>query len=191
MAARRQVKKNRQGAGSSWMWFFSGLLSGLLLMTLALQSGLISMPRNLQQAVDRSEREMLEEAAISGNRPATDRSSESGDYDFFRILPEQDIVVPQSEVLRQADRQAQQNSTSQENTRYILQVASLRSAADADALKARLLLLGMQPDIIKVNVDGDTWHRVRVGPVDDARAANAVRNQLLANGFDAMIIKAR
>jgi len=191
MTARRQVKKNRQGPGSSWMWFFSGLLSGLLLMTLALQSGFISMPRNLQQAVERSEREMLEEAAISGQEQPAQRSSENADYDFFRILPEQDIVIPQSEVQRQADRQAQQNSGSQDDTRYILQVASLRSAADADGLKARLVLLGMQPDIVKVNVDGDTWHRVRIGPVSNAREANAVRNQLSANGFDAMIIKSR
>jgi cell division protein FtsN len=172
------------------MWFFSGLLSGLLLMTLALQSGLIRMPRNLQEAVERSEREMLEEAAISGQEQPAQHSSENADYDFFRILPEQDIVIPQSEVQRQADQQSQQN-TAGDDTRYILQVASLRSATDADALKARLVLLGMQPDIVKVNVDGDTWHRVRIGPVANARDANAVRNQLSANGFDAMIIKAR
>jgi cell division protein FtsN len=189
--ARRQVKKNRQGPGSSWMWFFSGLLSGLLLMTLALQAGWINMPRNLQQAVERSERELLEEAAITESDQPAERTRDNNDYDFFRILPEQEIVVPQSEVQRQADQQSPQDGVGEDATRYLLQVASLRSAADADGLKARLSLLGMQPEIVKVNVDGDTWHRVRIGPVNNAREANAMRNQLTANGFDAMILKAR
>ncbi|MDA3933250.1 MAG: SPOR domain-containing protein [Gammaproteobacteria bacterium] len=189
MPARRQVKSNRKSPGSTWMWFFSGLVSGLLMMTLALQSGLISLPRNLQNAVDRSERELLDEAAIADGQNSAKVTDDKPDYDFFRILPEQDIVIPESEVQRQANRQTADSSS--DNDSYILQVASLRSAGDADALKARLLLLGMQPSIVKVNVNDETWHRVRIGPINNAREANALRNQLTANGFDAMIIKAR
>jgi hypothetical protein len=100
------------------MWFFSGLLSGLLMMTLALQSGLISLPRNLQNAVDRSERELLDEAAIADGQNSAKVTDDKPDYDFFRILPEQDIVIPESEVQRQANRQTADSSS--DNDSYIL-----------------------------------------------------------------------
>jgi cell division protein FtsN len=183
VATRKQVKKNRRGAGSPWMWFFTGLLSGLLLMTLALQSGLLRMPGGLQGPTPDAE-DPLEEAAIPSAPEPAER-----EYDFFQILPEQDIVVPESEVRREANRQAP--VTGGEDAVYLLQVASLREADDADALKAQLLLLGMDTSIITVDVDGVTWHRVRVGPVRGARAASALRDRLAASGFDALILRGR
>ena len=73
--------------------------------------------------------------------------------------------------------------------RFILQAGSFRSAADADQMKAQLALLGAVANVQTVNVDGETWHRVRVGPVDGARAADQLRRQLQDNGIDVLVLK--
>ena len=74
--------------------------------------------------------------------------------------------------------------------RYVLQVASLRKLEDADSLKARLALLGLQSSIQTVSVDGsEKWHRVRVGPFTGRAALNEARAQLKRNDFDVLVMK--
>ena len=62
--------------------------------------------------------------------------------------------------------------------------------ADADQMKARLALLGAVADIQSVTVNDETWHRVRVGPLTGARAADQLRRQLQNNGIDVLVLKA-
>jgi len=48
---------------------------------------------------------------------------------------------------------------------YILQAAAYTNSDDADRLKARLVLNGMEPRIEKITVgDKGTYYRVRLGP---------------------------
>ena len=57
-------------------------------------------------------------------------------------------------------------------------------------MKARLALLGTVADIQTVTVNDQTWHRVRLGPVDGARAADQLRRQLQDNGIEVLVLKA-
>jgi len=55
-------------------------------------------------------------------------------------------------------------------TLYYLQAGAFRSEDDAEALKARILMLGLNGFVQPVQIDGVTLHRVRVGPfrgIDD------------------------
>ena len=72
---------------------------------------------------------------------------------------------------------------------YLLQVGSFRQAGDAEQLKARLALIGIVARIQTVNVNEATWHRVRIGPVNGARKADELRNQLADNGIDSLVMK--
>ncbi len=181
MARRRQVRNTKTGYGSAWLWFFCGLVSGLLLATIALQSGWVKTPASLQipegQATDDDPEGIAGENDELGDRQ----------YDFFRVLPEQDHVVSTREI-EQASRTTP-NTRLDDTASYQLQVGSFRSETDADALKANLVLLGVDVRVIPVNVDGVTWHRVRVGPLSSAREANQIRQRLENNGYQTLVLR--
>ena len=73
---------------------------------------------------------------------------------------------------------------------YFLQAGSFRSYGEADTLKARLALLGVESKIDTVTVNNsDTWHRVRVGPYQDLRKLNKIRTRLLNHNINAILLK--
>lgn len=78
---------------------------------------------------------------------------------------------------------------------YMLQVGSFRKNAQAEQLRARLALLGLQARIEKVTVDGkngqSTWHRVRLGPFGDVDQLDQARGLLGKDGVQSLVIKAR
>jgi cell division protein FtsN len=73
---------------------------------------------------------------------------------------------------------------------YMVQIASLRTAADAERFKAQLAMQGIQAKVQTVTVNGkDTYHRVQAGPYQGKQAVNDVRGQLKAKGMDTIAIK--
>lgn len=75
---------------------------------------------------------------------------------------------------------------------YVLQVGSYRNFREADGIKARLALMGLEASVQRVTVDRkETWYRVRVGPYASADDANRVREQLRRNKFKAIVLKLR
>lgn len=75
---------------------------------------------------------------------------------------------------------------------YVLQVGSYRNFREADGIKARLALMGLEASVQRVTVDHkETWYRVRVGPYTSADDANRVHEQLRRNKFKAIVLKLR
>jgi len=72
---------------------------------------------------------------------------------------------------------------------YLVQIASLRKASDAEQLKARLALLGIRTSIQRVTVNGKDYHRVRAGPYQGRREVNKTRALLSSNGLDSIAVK--
>jgi cell division protein FtsN len=56
-------------------------------------------------------------------------------------------------------------------------------------MKARLALLGFTARVQSVTVNGEAWHRVRVGPVNGARQAEEMRRRLADNAIDSLVMK--
>lgn len=104
-------------------------------------------------------------------------------FDFYTILPEMEVVVPE----------AQKNMRPQAKPGvYLLQIGSFRSFAEADGLKARLALLGVESKIETVTSnDKEVWHRVRVGPLTDPRELNKIRTRLLNNNINAIMMQVK
>ena len=75
--------------------------------------------------------------------------------------------------------------------RYILQAGSSRNAADAERLRASLALQGMVAQVQPVNVNGETWHRIRVGPFGNRAEADAAQRQLHAARINTMLLELR
>jgi cell division protein FtsN len=75
---------------------------------------------------------------------------------------------------------------------YVLQVASFKTAKDAESMKAQLALLGVSTRIQSVTIrDGQVWHRVVTAPLNSKKAMEETRATLKKHGKDAMPIKVK
>ena len=73
---------------------------------------------------------------------------------------------------------------------FFLQVGAFQKAADADNLKAKLALTGLEASVQEVSIpEKGTMHRVRVGPFRDPEEMNRARNLLSQNGVQGTVIK--
>lgn len=115
-------------------------------------------------------------------------------FDFYRILPGSESPVTEQEIRQsqEAGRSgAQQQATPdviKEN--YFLQVGAFQTEGEADNMKAKLALLGLEAVVQTANVpDKGVWHRVRVGPFTEIDQIGKARAELTRNGFNADLIK--
>jgi cell division protein FtsN len=76
--------------------------------------------------------------------------------------------------------------------RQVLQVGAFRSSGDADTLRARLALLGLDAQISTAQQgDGQTWFRVRLGPYGALDDLNGIRRTLSENGMSPQLVRVR
>ncbi|MCP5142645.1 MAG: SPOR domain-containing protein [Chromatiales bacterium] len=107
------------------------------------------------------------------------------DWSFYQLLEEQTVEVPVDNI--RAPRAAKAPDPKQ---RMLLQVGSFRNLADADRMKAQLALMGFEADIVVTESDQHgTWHRVRLGPYDDARKLAKDRAQLYTRNIESLPMK--
>ncbi len=149
----------------NWLWLLLGLFIGIAAVVaielLIRRDGLGGMFAG---------RAPQEATASKGPEPARIAKPK---FDFYTILPETETVLSEHEVRppKKATR-AQEQGVS-----YVLQAASYASFQEADELKARLALLGLEAHIQKVVIeDRGEFHRVRLGPyprLEDLDAAAA------------------
>ena len=130
-----------------------------------------------------AESALVEERSTEATKPKKPR------YDFFTVLPEMEVVVPEQELSRKAKPLPDTTSGNTQDS-YILQAGSFRNSADAEQMKARLALLGSIASVQTVTVNGATWHRIRIGPFTGARKADEVRRMLSDNQIDTLVMKA-
>jgi cell division protein FtsN len=75
-------------------------------------------------------------------------------------------------------------------TVFYLQVGAFQKPADADNLKAKLALTGLEASVQEVLVpEKGSMHRVRVGPFRDSDEMNRARGLLSQNGVQGTVIK--
>lgn len=78
-----------------------------------------------------------------------------------------------------------------DGARYILQAGSFASNSDAEALKARIAMLGLVARVERAEIDGRTLHRVRMGPYGTASELAEAKQKLGNGGLEALAIRAR
>lgn len=74
---------------------------------------------------------------------------------------------------------------------YLLQAGAFRSSADAEAMKAKLALIGFEARVLTAEVNGQAMYRVRVGPFAQLDAMNRARARLAENGVEASVVRQR
>ena len=109
-------------------------------------------------------------------------------FDFYNLLPEMEVIVPEQEIsgtqTHEGVKQVEKPGT------YLLQAGSFRSQQQADQLRAKLALLGLETSLQTVSINStQAWHRVRVGPFNNLKDLNEARSLLKKNGVDAILIR--
>jgi cell division protein FtsN len=124
---------------------------------------------------------------LSGAKPSqTSADKPKPRFDFYTILPEIESVLPEKEPKKARAATVK----SEEEVRYALQAASLANFNDADQLKAKLALAGLEARIEKVTIEGrGDFYRVRLGPYAKLEDLEAATKQLDQLGIKALRLK--
>jgi len=186
--ARRGASRGSRNRTPALMWLFTGILIGLGLAWYLAAKGYIAQPQTAQPVASDSVPPAGEEAVLPEVSGRGKEKSEKPRYDFFTVLPEMEVVVPEQE-LSQKSQPADTVVKDGDGDSYILQVGSFKTSEDADQMKARLALSGVVATVQTVTVNDATWHRVRVGPVQGARQADEIRRRLQDNGIESLVMK--
>lgn len=77
------------------------------------------------------------------------------------------------------------------DTPYLLQAGAFGASGDAEAVKAKIALLGLSARVESAEIQGKTVYRVRMGPYGTASELAEAKRKLAAGGLPALAIKAR
>jgi len=154
-------------------------------------------------------------SAASG--PAADEDTRPR-FEFYKLLSEMEVVVPdEPEEFTRRSRAEQpappppsvsapavtsptpgtsspgrpqpDAGSGEGEPQYLVQAGSFRNQGDADRLKARLALMGVESEIQSVKHGGETWHRVRIGPIASRSRVDDVRKRLEQEKVDSILLR--
>ncbi len=107
-------------------------------------------------------------------------------FDFYNLLPKFEVIIPEQEPDVRVETGPE--AVAKPGV-YVLQAGSFREYRDADRRRATLALQGIESKIQRVSIDDKTYHRVRIGPIDDLRELNVVRSRLREAQIDVLRIR--
>jgi cell division protein FtsN len=235
MAARkgkgRQAVRNGSNGFPGWGYAVIGLVAGAILMAVMMRGSLLtsmnkpSGPQaNPQATAERGSEPGVVEPA------AGDSATKKPQFDFYSVLSEKEVRIPDAEISAQAraeqqqkqqasQLQAQQQAAAQQaaaaapsnapaavsenitaapatavpqpaaGSGYLLQVGAFPNAADAETLKAKLAMQGFVANVQSVNIGGQSYNRVRLGPFRSATELESTKQRLAGAGISAIALK--
>lgn len=157
----------------AWIWLTLGILIGL---------GIAMLTRMNGRYVDQAQTETT--------TTQTAEQTKKPKFDFYTLLPELEVVIPDDEK-QPLQKKPSSNKQADYKGGFLLQAGSFQQFNEADSLKARLALLGVEAHIQSVDVNNSKWHRVRIGPSNDRQALEGLRKQLRKNHIDTMLMQAK
>lgn len=187
MARRRSRAKRRADQYPGWAWMLFGLAIGLS-VALAIwvnsreavlaPEPVAQQPASMHDPVEREEPAVEESPAAAEVPPSR--------FDFYNMLPSFEVIIPEEEKEVSTDTAERAVVTPGV---YVLQVGSFTEYADADRRRAQLALQGIESTIQRVRIDDKTYHRVRIGPIEDLEQLNLLRSRLRDANMDVLRIR--
>lgn len=186
--ARRGASRGTGPRIPALLWLIAGILLGLGTAWYLAAKGHFPQPAGDMPVASLPSGKQVDEAPLVDDIDGDDDKPGKPRYDFFTVLPEMEVVVPEQEL---SERREPEDAASADTPAdsYLLQVGSFTSASDAEEMKAQLALSGITSQVQTVTVNDKTWHRVRVGPVQGARAADDLRIRLQDQGHESLVMK--
>lgn len=195
-----QAKRSGRNGGGipAWIWLGAGLLLGLALAAAVL------MRDRLGPMFDGPQPNPGARPPAAAEEPVAQKPAEPAQrrprYDFYTVLPEREVVVPDAEVSARARAEAQQpppqtpssQPAAAASERYLLQAGAFGDPRRADEVKAAIAFTGLVARVEPAaTADGATVHRVMLGPFANAREVEAAKHKLDANGIPSVAVRVR
>ncbi|HVK95928.1 MAG TPA: SPOR domain-containing protein [Noviherbaspirillum sp.] len=98
-------------------------------------------------------------------------------------------VVERSTTAEQAKKTEAAASVNEEKWSYYLQAGAFREQADAEAMRAKLALMGVEAKVSEHQSENGVLYRVRAGAFSQLEEMNKVRSKLSDNGVDAAVVR--
>ena len=185
----------RKGGDSLWAGILAGMVIGVA-MAAGVAWFLMKSPRPFLN----KEQSALVKPDSAKTPVAAEKPAAAGDgkqhFEFYKMLTDKQgatVVVP----AKPADKSQPAKSLSagsKTGTGYepqILQAGSFSNVNEAENLKAKLALLGIEANIQSATIpDKGVWYRVRVGPYKSADEMNHARGFLKQNGVESTPMRA-
>lgn len=231
----RQAVRNGSSGMPGWGWALIGILAGAMLMAFAMRGTWMPMMRQ-HDGPEPNPQATAQKGSDPGVVDQTEAEKpKKPSYDFYSVLSEKEVRIPDAEIRAQASAEAQQKQQQQaaqqqaaqqaaaaqqqaqataaaanlpkattqtvaavpaqaapaaaSGSGYLLQVGAFPSAADAEALKAKLALQGFVANVQSVKVGAQTYNRVRLGPFKSATDLESTKQRLQAAGISAIALK--
>jgi cell division protein FtsN len=119
----------------------------------------------------------------------TGQAPDKTHFDFYKILPGTEEAVTEQQI-KQAERSP--STVEAGKVKFYLQAGSFPSGGDADNLKARLALIGVEATVQTADLgDKGVWNRVMIGPYAKIEDTSKLRQLLSQNGIEATMIKVK
>ncbi|AFT67971.1 MULTISPECIES: SPOR domain-containing protein [Cycloclasticus] len=177
------ARKKKRPIPGYW-WLITGLLIGGFAMFLSdLEEAPNKPVTDVKRPVSQQDVRDVKKPIATTAKPI---DSTKPRFDFYQILPDMEIVIPEHEI--EERRRLEGTGKSKPGT-FIIQIGSFKKAQQADTLRARLALLGIESTVQTVNQSGSIWHRVKSGPYTSFRMVDKIQNRLHRNNIDSIAIK--
>jgi cell division protein FtsN len=191
--ASRSSRKARRGHGSTVVGVLIGLVLGVIIAAAAAwymnRAPLPFQDKAARPAEKPTEGKGAAETAVRSEpvplpgKPG-DKPLERPRFDFYKMLPSGEEVAPPPKAEAPAPEAPAEI--------LYLQVGSFQKAEDADNLKAKLALMGVEAGVQAADIpDKGTLHRVRIGPFRKPEDMNRARALMAENGIQARVVKAK
>ena len=189
--AKSQHKEHQPIPG--WIWLLAGLFIGLFVALLVYikdnNTGKLAITETVSKVFQsKASNETRGVKKTTATAPPEPAGSNKPKFDFYTILPELEVAIPEQDLINENNKSTTDSSKS--NQQYMLQAGSFKKFEEADKLKARLALQGIEANIQKVKINAtDTWHRVRIGPLNNISLLNKTRRRLRSLGIASIVVK--
>ncbi|MFK8330681.1 SPOR domain-containing protein [Pseudomonas sp. BJa5] len=218
-APKRGASRNQAPAKQpipGWMWLAIGLTVGAFVVFLMkLEPGKDEVKRTKPEQVKAEKAAEANKTAPSPQQPVKPK------YDFYTLLPESEVIVPpeavpektppvpaqppvtpaeaakidtaraQAALMGQTPPPAPPVIKPAATTQFFLQAGSFRKQADADKVRAQIILLGQAVKVESGTVKEETWYRVLVGPFSNREQLTVAQKQLAGSGFSNLLLQQR
>ncbi len=187
---RAKISHHRQNSESLslWRWMLiTALIISFVVFLVYLRGTGSEQPAPQQNTATAPEAAKNETPAPEKKpEPKADQAPVLPQFDFYTLLPEKEVIVPDYEINTRAREERVGKAKA---THYILQAGSFKDFKDADNLRAKLALMGIESKVEKAKIVGVVWNRVKMGPYAQMTSVSAIRARLKENGIDVIVME--
>jgi len=179
----KNARRRKRGEFVFSQEFFTGLAAGLIVavgvyiwqrQTIdAIQAGVVDTKK-----ASTPSQSTIEPAASEQPTPV---------FDFPKVLPTREVVIVEQRT--DGDSSRVPSAPVLRPGAYVLHLGIFGESNQAEALKAKLLRVGLRSEIQNITVDGETQYRVRIGVISDLSELNRIRSVLQRSKIKAEVVR--